>query len=186
MIYFIYEHSLVNERKGFIEEIGQYAGFLIGRTEEFIVYRDTLPECMVIPEKVALAYKFAGRRKGYFNVRPDTNQYDQTDKDKLEQVGEKLRYTLTEEDKYNAHLFEKAIMHCMLNKYYNNKLYMFLGTPDIFKAEMGYLSLEDLYARKKGMQERIDECKDMEETSDLMHYNFGIQKYPEKEAKIDL
>ena len=94
MIYFIYEITSLKPHQRFVEEIGQYDGFLVGTMPESLLERETIPECMVIPKDVALAYKFADRRNGSLNVRPGTTQYDQTDPDRLEPYKDKFKYYL--------------------------------------------------------------------------------------------
>jgi hypothetical protein len=187
MIYFIYEIDSITERHGWVEKIGSVNGFMIGRISKDLLPYITMIDCMVIPEHVALAYKFSMKRLGYINVRPETHQYEQLDKDKLEVYKDKYRYFMTEEDSHNGHLFDKAMMHCILNKYYNNLMMISVSVPEIFHAELGYPTIQELIDKKVVMQAKIDRCTNLEETATILNDHFGIQKDPdESTAKIDL
>ena len=187
MIYFIYEPMAAKETDRWIEHVGNIFGFNVGKVDESLLPYITMIDCMVIPEKVAMAYKFCMKRVGYINVRLETTQYEQLDKDKLEPYKDKFKYYLTDEDKHYAHLFEKAIMHCMLNKYYNNLGLISISTPESLREGLSWKSLEELKEKRQKMIDKIDACTNMDETATILNDHFGVQKNPDKNTeKIDM
>ena len=186
MIYILYDIEDIGTHQAYIENIGNYAGFMFGRFDKSILPYIKIIDCLVIPEKVAMAYKFAGRLKGSISVRPDTLQYTQLGQDVLEPYKNKFKYYFTEEDKANAALCDKAVMHHMLNKYYYNKISISLSTPKIFRDE-NWQSENVLIEKKKQIMGEIDACQTMEDTVNLLHNRFGIQKdYLSGDFKLDL
>jgi len=183
LIYFLLD---VEDKKPYIQEVGDWNGILVGSVDESLLMYMKMPDSLILSEEVALAYKFASKYKGTINVRPNTLIYDQLDKSKLEPYKDKFKYTLTEKDKENACLFHKAAMHFMLNKYYYNKIAISIATPQQFRGD-SWKSEHVLVERKKDMIHTIYACKDWVQTGILLNDHFGVQYDPEKAAKpIDL
>jgi hypothetical protein len=157
----------------------------VGAIEDGQVLYSILPRCVVVTKDVALAYKFSGKYKGYIKVREDTLHKSQLDGLPLEDLGNKFKYDLTEEDKKNACLFEKASMIFMLNKYYLNKLNIFNSTPDFLKQE-SFESAEYLLNRKNEIYQKILSCQNWVETGILLNDHFGVHYDTDSSAKIDL
>ena len=186
MIYIIYDIENVGNHQNYIEEVGGYLGLKFGRFDESLLPYIKMIDCLVIPEKVALAYKFAGKLKGSISVRPETLQYNQLNSEDLEVYKDKFKYHFTEEDKVNAALCAKATMHHLLNKYYYNKISISLATPKIFRDE-NWTSEHVLIEKKKLIMSEIDSCQTIEDTVELLHKRFGIQKHDDAgDFKIDL
>ena len=99
MIYIIYDVESIGNHQGYIEEVGGYLGLRFSKFDKSLLPYIKMIDCMVIPEKVAMAYKFAGKLKGSTSVRPGTLQYDQLGRDVLEVYKDKFKYYFTEEDK---------------------------------------------------------------------------------------
>lgn len=186
MIYIAYDVESIGNHQGYIEEVGGYLGLRFGRFEESLLPYIKMIDCMVIPEKVAMAYKFAGKLKGSVSVRPGTYQYDQLGEDVLEVYKDKFKYHFTEEDKANATLCAQATMHYLLNKYYYNKIAISMATPPMFRDE-NWTPEHVLIEKKKIVISEIDYCQTMEDTVELLHCRFGIQKNDSAgDPKIDL
>jgi hypothetical protein len=186
MIYIIYDVESIGNHQGYIEEIGGYLGLKFGKFDESLLPYIKMIDCLVVPEKVAMAYKFAGKLKGSTSVRPGTTQYDQLGEDVLEVYKDKFKYHFTEEDKVNATLCAQATMHYLLNKYYYNKIAISMATPKMFRDE-NWTSEHVLIEKKKMVMSEIDYCQTMEDTVELLHNRFGIQKNDSAgDFKIDL
>jgi hypothetical protein len=186
MIYIIYDVESIGNHQGYIEEVGGYLGLRFGKFDESLLPYIKMIDCMVVPEKVAMAYKFAGKLKGSTSVRPGTYQYDQLGEDVLEVYKDKFKYHFTEEDKVNATLCAQATMHYLLNKYYYNKIAISMATPKMFRDE-NWTSEHVLIEKKKIVMSEIDYCQTMEDTVELLHNRFGIQKNDSAgDSKIDL
>lgn len=186
MIYIIYDIESIGNHQGYIEDVGGYLGLKFGKFDESLLPYIKMIDCLVVPEKVALSYKFAGKLKGSISVRPGTTQHDQLEKDSLEVYKDKFKYYLTEEDKVNAALCAKAAMHHLLNRYYYNKIAISLSTPKIFRDE-NWTSEHVLVEKKKIVMSEIDSCQTIEDTVELLHRRFGIQKNDSAgDFKIDL
>jgi hypothetical protein len=183
MIYFLYNPE---DNKPYFKEIGDCSGILVGCVEESLLPYIVMPTCIVVPEQVALAWKFANKYKGEISVRENTPSYDQIDKSRLEPYKDKYKYVLTEEDKYNAYLINKALMHFMLDKYYYNKIKMSKSTPVCLRFAK-YESEYDLLKRKGEIIKEIDSCKDWVESGILLSKRFGIMLNPDDTTyKVDL
>jgi hypothetical protein len=77
-------------------------------------------------------------------------------------------------------------MHYLLSKYYYNKISISLATPKIFRDE-NWTSEHVLIEKKKAIMSEIDSCQTIEDTVDLLHNRFGIQKNETAgDFKIDL
>jgi len=183
MIYFLYD---VEDKKPYINEVGDWNGILVGSIEDSLLSYLKLPDMIVLPKEVALAHKFAAKYKGDINVRPGTLHYDQLSHKNLEPYKDKFKYYLTEEDKINACLFQKSIMHFLLNKYYYNKISISISTPKIFRDE-NWSSEHTIIEKKKAIMSEIDACQDWHETGILLHKRFGVHYSPEMATQpIDL
>ena len=186
MIYFIYN---VEDKKPYIKEIGDCSGILVGCVEEHMLPYIIMPTCIVVPEKVALAWKFANKYKGEISVREDTPSYEQLDKSSLVFIpegprGPKYKYYLTEDDKKNALLINQALMYFMLDKYYYNKINISKSTPKIFNSEESEYSL---MKKKAEIISEINACQNWVESGILLSNRFGIMLNPDDTTyKIDL
>jgi hypothetical protein len=144
-----------------------------------------LPRMTVVTKEVALAYQFVGKYKGYIKLRPNTLHLSQLEGKPFEQVEGKFKYTLTEEDKQNACLFQKAAMIFMLEKYYLNKLLLLKSTPEFLKQDDS--KCEKCYLNKKNeIYQKIISCQDWVEAGILLNNHFGVHYDADTLAKIDL
>lgn len=183
MIYFLHD---VDDKRPYINEVGDWNGILVGSIDESLMLYIKLPECLIIPKEVGMAYKFANKYKGTINVREGLPQYEQLDNSLLVPYKDKFKYTLTDEDKVNACLFHKAAMHFLLNKHYYNKISISLSTPKIFRNEL-WQSEHVLIEKKKMIMSEIDACQDWHETGILLHKRFGVYYSPDMETQpVDL
>lgn len=186
VIYIIHDIESIGDHQRYIENVGGYLGLNFGRFDESLLPYIKMIDCLVIPEKVAMAYKFAGRVKRNVNIRPDTLPYEQLGPDVLEPYKDKFKYHFTKEDEINAVFCSQAAMHYLLSKYYYNKISISLATPKIFRDE-NWTSEHVLIEKKKAIMSEIDSCQTIEDTVDLLHNRFGIQKNETAgDFKIDL
>ena len=174
MIYFLYD---VEDRNPYINEVGEYSSCLIGAIDEANLLYIRLPKVLIVPKNVAMAWKFAGKYKGYINVREKTRAYDQIDHKYLNPYKDKYQYSLTEEDKENACLFQKAFMCFTLNKYYKNKIRISNSTPAFLRDE-NWSSEHVLLEKKKIVESEINACQNWIETGILLDKKFGVQYDP--------
>jgi hypothetical protein len=186
VIYFLYN---VEDKKPYIKEIGDCSGILVGCIEEHLLPYIIMPTCLIVPEKVALAWKFANKYKEEISVREGTPSYEQLDKSSLTLIpdgprGPKYKYYLTEEDKQNALLINQALMYFMLDKYYYNKIKISNSTPKIFNSQE---SEHELMKKKAAIVTEINACQNWLESGILLSKRFGIMLNPEDSTyKIDL
>lgn len=182
-MYLIYD---IEDKKPYIKEIGSWNGIMVGEAHDSLMLYSVLPNGIYLTKDIAMAYKFVAKYKGYINVRPKTDVYDQIDKSLLVPYKDKFQYFLTEEDKLNACYFQKAVMYFMLNKYYNNKIKISNSIPPWLRDEK-WSSEHVLLQKKKAIENEIDSCKDWVETGILMDRRFGVQHDPDISAQpIDL
>lgn len=182
-MYLIYD---VEDKSPYIKEIGSWNGIMVGEIHDSLITYSVLPNAVYLTKDVAMAYKFVAKYKGYINVRPNTEVYDQINKDLLVPYKDKFQYFLTEEDKANACLFQKCVMYFMLNKHYNNKINISNNTPSWLR-DNNWSSEHVLLQKKKFVEQEIDSCQDWVETGILMDKRFGVQHDPNIAAQpIDL
>jgi len=185
MIYFLFDPEDKTDRNNYIQHVGEWSNLLIGSVDEGQMLYLKLPNLVVVPKEVALAYQFVGKYKGYIKLRDNTLHKAQLGEGPFEQVGEKFKYVLTEEDKKNACLFQKAAMMFMLEKYYSNKLLLSKNTPDFLKED-GFKSEEYLLNKKNEIYQKIISCQDWVEAGILLNNHFGVHYDADTLSKIDL
>jgi len=185
MLYFLFDPVDKTEKNNYIQHIGEWNNLLIGAVDESQMLYMNLPRMTVVTKEVALAYQFVGKHKGYIKLRPNTLHLSQLEGKPFEQVEGKFKYTLTEEDKQNACLFQKAAMIFMLEKYYLNKLLLSRNTPDFLKED-SFESEEYLLNKKNEIYQKIISCQDGVEAGILLNNHFGVHYDADTLAKIDL
>ncbi len=182
MIYFLYDSK---DNAPYIEEVGVWGNVLVGKIDDSLLLYVTLPTSIIVSEEVAYAWKFAGKYKGEISVRENTNSYSQIDKTLLKPHKDKFKYTLSETDKYNSCLFQKAVMYFLLDKYYYNKILISNSTPEELRSE-DWRPQKSLLEDKDKIILEIESCQDWQETGILISKRFGISHIPEAESRIDL
>jgi hypothetical protein len=113
-----------SDKLGIVQQIGRVLHLAVGYIPDTHVdiaeYNHLNP--VVLPEAVALAWKFFAVPRAYINVRPGTLQNEQL---QIISSGEteqqKVKYYLTDEDKANAAEFMKACMRYILDDTYNKR-----------------------------------------------------------------
>lgn len=113
-----------SDRLGIVQQIGRVLHLAVGYIPDTHVdiaeYNHLNP--VVLPEAVALAWKFFAVPRAYINVRPGTPQNDQLQViSSGETEQQKVKYYLTDEDKANAAEFMKAAMRYILDDVYNKR-----------------------------------------------------------------
>jgi predicted DNA-binding ribbon-helix-helix protein len=115
----------VNEQQqGIVQTVGRVLNYTVGQLidthTDIADYNHLNPK--VLPENVALAWKFFGTYRDYISVRTGTLQNEQLQIiNSAEATGEKEKYFLTDEDKANAAEFMKAVMRMMLDEVYDKR-----------------------------------------------------------------
>lgn len=115
----------VNDRQqGIVQTVGRILQFTVGQLPEthtdIADYIHLNPR--VLPEEVALAWKFFGAYKNSISVRAGTLQNEQLQiLGSAEATGEKEKYYFTEADKVNATAFMKEVMRMMLDEVYDKR-----------------------------------------------------------------
>lgn len=122
-IYIIYRPS--QQVGGYVEELGSYMNYCVGRIDE--LYIDGRIEiskinATVVDKDVALGWLFADAYSGRVSIKGETPAAKQMESvvGKLE-LGEKVKYDLTEEDKKNGALFNKALLNKIVEDRFTEK-----------------------------------------------------------------
>lgn len=110
---------------GIIQLVGSYMYFSIGYLpdthKDIIDYRHL--NAIVISEGVAKAWKFLGAHRGLISVRAGTPQNVDLQVIRSEEAtGEKVKYTLTDEDKLNTTELHKYILKLILDETFDKRL----------------------------------------------------------------
>ena len=112
-IYIIYRPS--EQVGGYVEKLGAHMNYYSGRIDE--LYIDSRIEiskinATVVDKDVALGWLFADAYSGRVSIKGETPAAKQMESvvGKLE-LGEKVKYDLTEEDKKNGALFHEVILN---------------------------------------------------------------------------
>jgi hypothetical protein len=121
---------------GIIKRTGQWLDFVIGYLDDSVkdvVKIDHLNAVVIEDEAVALAWKFAGNYSGYVSVRANTLTNDQLNIiSSVEDQSLKVKYYLTDEDKYNGTKFMKIGLRKFLDEVYDRRLrHVNLGVTDL-------------------------------------------------------
>jgi hypothetical protein len=115
----------VSEREqGIVQTIGRVLNYTVGQLpdthNDIADYNHLNPK--VLPENVALAWKFFGAYRDLISVRSGTLQNEQLQIiASSEATGEKEKYYFTEDDKANATAFMKEIMRMMVDEVYDKR-----------------------------------------------------------------
>ena len=122
-IYIIYRPS--EYVGGYVEELGSYMNYFAGRIDE--LYIDGRIEiskinATVVDKDVALGWLFADAYSGKVSIKGDTEPAKQMKSvvGELER-GEKVKYQLTEVDKKNGVLFNKALLNKIVEDRFTEK-----------------------------------------------------------------
>ena len=113
-----------SDKLGIVQQIGRLLHLAVGYIPDTHVdiaeYNHLNP--VVLPEAVALAWKFFAVPRAYINVRSGTLQNEQLQViSSGETEQQKVKYYLTDEDKTNAVEFMKACMRYILDDTYNKR-----------------------------------------------------------------
>jgi hypothetical protein len=150
-IYIIYRPS--PEVGGYVEKLGAYMNYCAGKIEE--VYVDNRVQlskfdATVVDKEIALAWLFADSYNGQASIKGETPAAQQMEHvvGKLE-VGEKVKYQLTEEDKKNSVLFNKAVLNKIVEDRFAEKLReLQLSASELEKASWCAQEAEALATRR--------------------------------------
>lgn len=110
---------------GIVQPVGRWANFIIGYLpdthKDVFDFRYLRPR--IIDENVAYAYLFLTSFRDYINVRPGTPQNDRLQVlSSEEDIGTKVKYYLTDQDKSNTVLLYREIMRYILDEVYDKRL----------------------------------------------------------------
>jgi hypothetical protein len=122
-IYIIYRPS--EQVGGYVEKLGSYMNYFAGRIDE--LYIDGRIEiskinATVVDKDVALGWLFADAYSGQVSIKGETPAAKQMESVVGElELGEKVKYKLTEEDKKNGTLFNRALLNKIVEDRFTEK-----------------------------------------------------------------
>jgi len=139
-IYIIYRPS--EQVGGYVEKLGSYMNYFAGRIDE--LYIDNRIEiskinATVVDKEVGRAWLFADAYSGRVSIKGETPAAKQMESvvGKLE-MGEKVKYKLTEENKRNGALFNKAVLNKIVEDRFTEKFReLQLNASELEKASWG-------------------------------------------------
>lgn len=117
--------SVDQRQLGIVQVVGTWMDFSIGYLPDSHVniaeYRHLNPR--ILTEDVAYAYMFIGAYRGTISVRPATNQNERLNVVRSEEAtGEKVKYTLTDDDNTNATKIMQEIMRHIIDDVYDKRM----------------------------------------------------------------
>lgn len=156
-IYIIYRPS--EQVGGYVEKLGSYMNYLAGRIDE--LYIDGRIEiskinATVVDKDVALGWLFADAYSGRVSIKGETPAAKQMESvvGKLE-LGEKVKYELTEEDKKNGALFHEALLNKIVEDRFTEKFReLQLNASELEKASWSAQEAE-AWATRRARGQRI-------------------------------
>jgi len=133
--------SVSDPKLGIIKRIGTYMSYTIGFVPDthinVIDFRNL--NATILNNNVALAWKFIGCAKGFITVRQGTQQNDELQVlSSEEELGTKIKYYLTEEDKLNTLEFQKILLQKILDEIYDKRMH----NLNLFNSELEVNSWE--------------------------------------------
>ena len=150
-IYIVYRPS--EHVGGYVEKLGSHMNYYAGRIDE--LYIDGRIEiskinATVVDKDVALGYLFADAYSGRVSIKGETPAAKQMESvvGKLE-LGEKVKYDLTEEDKKNGALFHEALLNKIVEDRFTEKFReLQLNTSELEKVSWGAQEAEARATRR--------------------------------------
>jgi len=122
-IYIIYRPS--EQVGGYVEKLGSYMSYFAGKIDE--LYIDNRIEiskinATVVDKDVGLGWLFADAYSGRVSIKGETPAAKQMENVVGElELGEKVKYELTEEDKENGVLFNKVVLNKIVEDRFTEK-----------------------------------------------------------------
>lgn len=118
--------SVSDQELGLVKRAGQYQDYVIGYLDDSVkdIAKFEHLNALILPEPVALGWKFAGNYSGYVSVRANTAINEQLNYivSSDEPESQKVKYYLTDEDKANGALFMKALLQKILDDVYDKRV----------------------------------------------------------------
>ena len=122
-IYVIYRPS--EQVGGYVEKLGSYMNYFAGRINELHIdgrIEISKINATVVDKNVALGWLFADAYNGRVSIKGGTAPAKQMENVVGElELGEKVKYELTEEDKKNGVLFNKALLNKIVEDRFTEK-----------------------------------------------------------------
>jgi len=110
---------------GLVRRAGHYQDYVIGMLDDSVkdIAKYEHLNATVLPENVAMGWKFAGNYSGYLSVRANTAANEQLNYivSSAEEESVKVKYYLTDEDKSNGAAFMKALLRKILDDVYDKR-----------------------------------------------------------------
>jgi hypothetical protein len=139
-IYIIYRPS--EQVGGYVEKLGSYMNYFAGRIDD--LYIDGRIEiskinATVVDKDVGLGWLFADAYSGKVSIKGETPAAKQMQHVVGElELGEKVKYKLTEEDKKNGTLFNRALLNKIVEDRFTEKFReLQLNASELEKASWG-------------------------------------------------
>ena len=138
---------------GYVEKLGYYMNYYAGRIDE--LYIDNRIEiskinATVVDKDVGLGWLFADSYSGQISIKGETRAAKQMESvvGKLE-LGEKVKYELTGEDKKNGALFNKVLLNKIVEDRFTEKFReLQLNASELEKASWGAQEAEARATRR--------------------------------------
>lgn len=117
--------SVSDQELGLVRRAGQYQDYVVGFLDDSIkdIAKYEHLKATILPEEVAMGWKFAGNYSGYLSVRAGTAANEQLNNilSSDEPEGTKAKYYLNDTDKANGAAFMKALLRKMLDDVYDKR-----------------------------------------------------------------
>lgn len=111
---------------GLVRRAGHYQDYVIGILDDSVkdIAKYEHLNATILPENVAMGWKFAGNYSGYLSVRANTAANEQLNNivSSAEEEGVKVKYYLSDDDKSNGAAFMKALLRKILDDVYDKRL----------------------------------------------------------------
>ena len=156
-IYIIYRPS--EQVGGYVEKLGSYMNYFAGRIDE--LYIDNRIEiskinATVVDKDVGCGWLFADAYSGRVSIKGETPAAKQMENVVGElELGEKVKYELTEEDKENGVLFNKVVLNKIVEDRFTEKFReLQLNASELEKASWSAQEAE-AWATRRARGQRI-------------------------------
>jgi sulfur relay (sulfurtransferase) DsrC/TusE family protein len=110
---------------GLVRRAGHYQDYVIGILDDSVkdIAKYEHLNATILPENVAMGWKFAGNYSGYLSVRANTAANEQLNNivSSAEEEGVKVKYYLSDDDKSNGAAFMKALLRKILDDVYDKR-----------------------------------------------------------------
>ena len=117
--------SVSDMELGLVRRAGHYQDYVIGILDDSVkdIAKYEHLNATILPENVAMGWKFAGNYSGYLSVRANTAANEQLNNivSSAEEEGVKVKYYLSDDDKSNGAAFMKALLRKILDDVYDKR-----------------------------------------------------------------